>query len=78
MDIPDILKIIIFEDFLKIAKKGPPKNPIGALLGFYPIIIIINSSMITIMVMMMMITIIIIMMIMIHDLLSDIMMIHNA
>ena len=33
MDIPDILKIIIFEDFLKIAKKGPPKDPIGALLG---------------------------------------------
>ena len=35
MDIPDILKIIIFEDFLKIAKKGPPKDPIGALLGFH-------------------------------------------
>ena len=33
MDIPDILKIIIFDDFLKIAKKkGPPKDPIGALL----------------------------------------------
>ena len=33
MDIPDILKIVIFEDFLKIAKKGPPpKDPIGALL----------------------------------------------
>ena len=32
MDIPDILKIIIFDDFLKIAKKkGPPKDPIGAL-----------------------------------------------
>ena len=28
MDIPDILKVIIFEDFLKIAKKkGPPKDP---------------------------------------------------
>ena len=36
MDIPDIIKIIIFEDFLKIAKKKkrPPKDPIGALLGF--------------------------------------------
>ena len=31
MDIPDILKIVFFEDFLKIAKKRPPKDPIGAL-----------------------------------------------
>ena len=31
MDIPDILKIVIFEDFLKIAKKGPPQGPLGAL-----------------------------------------------
>ena len=28
MDIPDILKIIIFEHFLKIAKKGPPKDTV--------------------------------------------------
>ena len=27
MDLPDILKILIFEDFLKIAKKGPPQGP---------------------------------------------------
>ena len=32
MDIPDILKIIIFEDFLKIAKKGPPQGPYWSLL----------------------------------------------
>ena len=31
MDIPDILKIIIFDDFLKIAKKGPPKDPVPVL-----------------------------------------------
>ena len=32
MDIPDILEIFIFEDFLKIAfKKRPPKDRIGAL-----------------------------------------------
>ena len=26
MDIPDILKILTFDDFLKIAKKGPPRT----------------------------------------------------
>ena len=35
MEPPDILKIIIFEDFLKLLKKGPPKNPIGARFGDY-------------------------------------------
>ena len=29
MDLPDILKIVIFEDILKIAKKGPPTDPWG-------------------------------------------------
>ena len=32
MDIPDILTIINFDDFLKIAKKGPPKDPVPVLL----------------------------------------------